>query len=141
MNLSDLIIDVPIPLPPGTIVMWYGDVDKIPTGWALCDGTNDTPDLRNRFVVGAGSSYAKGATGGANTVELSVANLPSHSHALGNQSGFKDASWFFPTSGTAHTLWSPEGWGSTTFNTGNTGSGTAHENRPPYYALYFIMKL
>ena len=64
----------------GIIVMWSGAVDNIPTGWALCDGTNGTPNLVNRFIVGAGSSYAVGATGGSNSVVLTTAQLPSHTH-------------------------------------------------------------
>ncbi len=49
----------------GMIVMWSGAVDTIPAGYALCDGDNDTPDLRNRFVVGAGSTYNPDNTGGS----------------------------------------------------------------------------
>ena len=53
-----------------------------PSGWAICNGSNGTPDLRNRFIVAAGSSYAVDNTGGANTVTLSTANLPSHTHSF-----------------------------------------------------------
>merc|ERR1711997_338506 len=52
-------------VPSGGIIMWSGSASAIPTGWSLCDGTNGTPDLRNRFVVGGGSSYGYGSTGGA----------------------------------------------------------------------------
>ena len=54
-------------VPTGAIMMWSGASTAIPTGWVLCDGTNNTPDLRNRFVIGAGSTYAVGATGGSST--------------------------------------------------------------------------
>lgn len=54
-------------VPTGAIMMWSGASSAIPTGWVLCDGTNSTPDLRNRFVIGAGSTYAVGATGGSST--------------------------------------------------------------------------
>jgi len=67
-------------LPRGVIVMWGGATNTIPAGWHLCDGSNQTPDLRNQFIVGAGTSYAVGATGGATSVGLSVSNLPAHSH-------------------------------------------------------------
>lgn len=67
-------------LPAGVIVMWSGSIASIPAGWALCNGAAGTPDLRDRFIVGAGSSYAVGATGGATSVTLSVNNLPSHTH-------------------------------------------------------------
>jgi|TARA_R110002126_G_scaffold188974_1_gene337303 hypothetical protein len=51
-------------VPAGGIIMWSGSIGSIPSGYYLCDGTNGTPDLRDRFVVGAGSSYAVGNTGG-----------------------------------------------------------------------------
>ena len=54
-------------LPPGTIVLWSGTIAAIPTGWALCNGASGTPDLRDRFLVGAGGAYAVNATGGATT--------------------------------------------------------------------------
>jgi microcystin-dependent protein len=61
-------------LPRGVILLWSGSLASIPLGWALCDGTLGTPDLRGRFVPGAGGAYAVGATGGADTVNLA------HSH-------------------------------------------------------------
>ena len=69
-------------IPAGLITMWSGSVASIPAGWVLCDGTSSTPDLRDRFVVGAGGTYIPGNTGGAATATLSVANLPSHQHGL-----------------------------------------------------------
>jgi len=62
-------------IPTGMITMWYGSIASIPSGWYLCDGTNSTPDLRNRFIVGAGSTYAVAATGGS-----ANATLVSHNH-------------------------------------------------------------
>lgn len=61
-------------IPSGVIVMWSGDVISIPSGWALCDGTNGTPDLRDRFIVGSGNTYKNGDTGGNATINLA------HSH-------------------------------------------------------------
>ena len=69
----------------GFIIMWYGDINNIPVGWKLCNGLAGTPDLRNRFVVGAGAGYGVGATGGLDTVTLTVANLPWHQHPVSNQ--------------------------------------------------------
>lgn len=69
-------------LPAGVITMWSGSIASIPAGWALCNGSNGTPDLRDRFVVGAGSAYAVGSTGGANSVTLTTNNLPSHTHSI-----------------------------------------------------------
>ena len=70
-------------VPSGVIVMWSGSIVTIPSGWLLCNGTSGTPDLRDRFVVGAGSSYVVGATGGS-----ADATLVSHSHSFsGSGSG------------------------------------------------------
>lgn len=69
-------------LPYGSIIMWYGSVATVPTGWQLCNGSNGTPDLRDRFVVGSGSSYTPGTIGGATSVALSTSNLPSHDHSF-----------------------------------------------------------
>jgi hypothetical protein len=70
------------PFPSGGIIMWSGSIASIPSGWLLCNGSSGTPDLRDRFVVGAGSTYAVNATGGAATVTLSTTNLPSHTHSI-----------------------------------------------------------
>lgn len=60
----------------GMIILWSGAVVSIPSGWVLCDGNNSTPDLRGRFVVGAGSSYAVDATGGAASIDLEHSHTP-----------------------------------------------------------------
>ena len=69
-------------LPVGFITMYYGNIANIPKSWALCDGTNGTPDLRDRFVIGAGRSYGLGGKGGSTTVTLTANNLPEHRHTL-----------------------------------------------------------
>jgi hypothetical protein len=66
--------------PSGGIIIWSGSSASIPSGWFLCDGANSTPDLRDRFIVGAGSTYAVGATGGQN----SITSVPAHTHGVGN---------------------------------------------------------
>ena len=103
----------------------------------LCNGQNSTPDLRDRFVVGAGSgsSYSVGNTGGANSVTLTTNQIPSHTHSYVGHT--------YPGSGPEQNQsGGPED--RTSFNvnktTGSTGSGQSHENRPPYYALCYIMK-
>lgn len=134
-------------IPKGLICMWSGA--NVPTGWLLCDGNNNTPDLRDRFIVGAGNEYSIGNTGGSNEVQLTTNNLPQHKHdiKIGTRS-LADAS----TSGTHSRLsvsgggtlqgddYNVTGGGGWTLETQETGSNTAHENRPPYYALAFIMK-
>jgi hypothetical protein len=88
-------------MPSGIIVMWNSSAASIPTGWQLCNGTNGTPDLRDRFVIGAGSSYAVAATGGSKD-----AVVVSHDHtgtATVNFSGTTDAGGVHTHSGTAIT--------------------------------------
>ena len=126
-------------IPSGVIVMWSGSANNVPSGWALCDGGNGRPDLRNRFIVGAGDSYGVGATGGAASVTLTKEQMPSHSHNLTMYGGdlvgaWKDSNNFFMT-------WTKYDRNSNTKVTDATGGGQAHENRPPYFALCFIIKL
>jgi hypothetical protein len=82
----------------GMILLWSGSVGSVPTGWVLCDGTNSTPDLRDRFIVGAGSTYAVNATGGSATstpagsisvagTALTTAQMPKHFHSLRGANG------------------------------------------------------
>ena len=69
-------------VPTGVIWMWNSTSGTIPTGFQLCDGSNGTPDLRDRFVVGAGLSYAVGATGGNVTNVITQTNMPAHTHSV-----------------------------------------------------------
>ena len=71
-------------MPAGGIIMWSGSESNIPSGWALCNGQNGTPDLRDRFIIGAGSTHRAGTTGGNASVQLSENNLPAHSHTFSN---------------------------------------------------------
>jgi hypothetical protein len=64
----------------GLICLWHGEVSTIPTGWQLCDGANDTPDLRDKFVVGGGGGYTPGSKGGSIHSKLTLENIPSHNH-------------------------------------------------------------
>lgn len=120
-------------IPAGVIVMWSGSIGNIPSGWALCDGSNGTPDLRDRFIVGAGRSYAVGATGGAAQVTLTVSQIPAHAHTYTDYNSYGGGVVFNGT-----VLEKSTGY---TANTSSVGGGQAHENRPPYYALAYIMKL
>jgi hypothetical protein len=136
-------------VPFGGITMWSGTVASIPPGYALCDGTSGTPDLRSRFVVAATSdastgvifnadsgavsgTYKPGNFGGKVAHQLTVDQIPSHTHRMcqadeGVQSGgatvmdgFRSGNCFAPES---------------------VGGDDFHENRPPYYALAFIMRI
>src|SRR5690349_16311849 len=70
----------------GQVEMWHGAVANIATvwgpGWQLADGTNGTADLRDKFIVGAGATYAPNGTGGSNSINLTVGQLPAHAHTL-----------------------------------------------------------
>ena len=144
------------PVPSGGIIIWSGAANAIPSGWVLCDGNNGTPDLRNRFIVGAGAggNYSPNDTGGAESVTLTTAQMPSHNHGV-NDSGHThnllyNHGAFGGTSGavtprSGNTPVTPGITGRiSTQTTGisiqNAGSGQSHENRPPYYALCYIMK-
>ena len=160
--------------PVGGIIMWSGAINAIPDGWALCNGQNGTPDLQERFVVGAGSAdntsvagtaqYAVNAKGGENSVTLSESTIPSHRHSgytstdgahshtgqenaradnddndgIGYYIGGRGGSFnnnggngYILSTGSAHKHY---------FSTNPTGGGQSHENRPPYYALAYIMR-
>ena len=69
-------------MPQGGIILWSGAANSVPAGWALCDGQNNTPDLRDKFIVGAGSAYQPGDAGGAVTVQLTTNELPAHTHSV-----------------------------------------------------------
>ena len=73
-------------IPAGLICMWSGSSSNIPNGWALCNGNNNTPDLRDRFVLGAGKNYSVGAIGGEKEVILTIAKIPSYNHDISNHS-------------------------------------------------------
>lgn len=88
-------------VPIGGILMWSGIIATIPQGYALCDGTEGTPDLRDRFIVGAGTTYTPATTGGAASVTLLEANIPAHSHAFGSLALSNDGSH-------THTVTDPE---------------------------------
>lgn len=77
-------------MPSGGIIMWSGAVTNIPSGWVLCDGSHGTPDLRDRFMIGAGGSYGVGSTGGAVSQSVSTSSVGNHSHGVmtGSAGGF-----------------------------------------------------
>ena len=158
-SLSTAITGIGAIVPSGVIVMWSGTT--IPSGWALCDGTNSTPDLRNRFIVGANDvsqaatttqagpgfnattgaindTYTPGDTGGKVAHKLTVAEMPSHNHPLSGGDyywrGDESASDDFSFSGSSYEL-------TTSSSVASQGGSKYHENRPPYYALAFIMKI
>ncbi|ACR15051.1 putative tail fiber protein [Burkholderia phage BcepIL02] len=81
INLRSLYQILDLLEPVGTVKYWDSD-DPPPPGYFVCNGQNGTPDWRDRFIVGAGASYARRATGGANTVTLGPEHMPVHSHGV-----------------------------------------------------------
>ena len=128
-------------IPSGGIIMWSGT--DIPSGWLLCDGTEGTPDLRDRFVLGWGSREI-GETGGEETHTLKVSELPSHSHNHGTLQVTVNA--VDGETGTGASGLSSGGYAGQGRSlaidgmTDYTGQDVAHNNMPPYYVLAFIMK-
>ena len=145
-------------VPSGFIGMWSGSIASVPSGWYLCNGSNGTPNLQDKFVVGAGSTYAVGATGGS-----ADATLVSHNHTFSGTTGGMNAN-----NPHSHNTYGAYGGGgnpggslnvnnpggqntavtSSDINHGHDFSGTTatsgtsatNANLPPYYALAFIMK-
>ena len=151
-------------VPTGFIGLWSGTVNAVPKGWALCNGQNGTPDLRDRFVVGASGIYGVGAKGGSETVTLTTSEMPSHNHAAYASSSAHSRGGGLGSSSTTSVVTSVSGGGVgvvnrtnaiTSVSSGTTGgasdstyvtiesSGNSkpHNNMPPYYALCYIMKL
>lgn len=151
-------------VPKGTILPWYGNLSQLPKGYAVCNGKNGTPDLRNKFLVGAGSTYNLGATGGAAEVKLTADQNVSHYHFVGRNQVGENGGYFLARGSagtgnytivpnTGYITWNGDGhgagWGAGKRNDANlitslaigTDATKPHENRPPYYALYYIMKL
>jgi len=143
-------------IPSGLIAIWSGSTGSIPSGWLICDGTNGTPDLRSSFIIGAGSTYSVGQTGGtADAIVVSHTHTatstvtdPGHYHLQPNSGGAGGT--ITASSGLANTgNISYSGYYGTavattgvTVATTNQSAGTSGtgQNLPPYYALAFIMK-
>ena len=143
----------------GMIMMWSGTIATIPTGWVLCNGSNSTPDLRNRFVIGAhsdtagvaystvtGSNTTSGGTKDASVVShthTATVSDPGHAHSLaagltGSDLVGGGSNQIFTRTQSASTT----GTASTGISVSNSteGSSGTNANLPPYYALAFIMK-
>jgi len=154
-NLYPILQNAPVvsnTIPSGLIAIWSGSLGSIPTGWLICDGTNSTPDLRNSFILGAGNTYAVGATGGSTDAIVvshthtatSTVTDPGHFHNILAESGGAGAG-----SGklelSSQTVSGPVTQSAVTGVTVATTNATAGvsgsgANMPPYYALAFIMK-
>lgn len=127
-------------IPAGGIIMWSGSIASIPSGWSLCDGSNGTPDLRDRFVVGAGSSYSTGNNGGSTSHSHGAGAYTAPSHNHGGSTG--GVSFGGSGSKTAHWL-DMEHTHPISAESANsiTGTSASSSSLPPYYAMAYIMKL
>jgi microcystin-dependent protein len=125
-------------VPVGGILAWTRA--DIPTGWAICDGNIvegvQTPDLRGLFVMGAGDGHDVNSTGGAASVKLTTDQIPSHSHGYVYPSGDGQGTWFLVQNHDGH-IWRYY----TDATTGEAGGDEPHENRPPFFAVYYIMRV
>lgn len=152
-------------VPVGAILMWSGSVSQIPKGWALCNGQNGTPDLRERFILGyKDDKQPIQSTGGANSFKLSKAQLPAEklsgttnsagSHTHGYQDIYFSEAWGntnVPNNvGSADSDHDNRGYQMSrttdsagahthTFQTENLGNGADIDNRPAFMVLAYIM--
>jgi hypothetical protein len=143
-NFDDAFSAINTAMPTGGIILWSGSIASIPSGWYLCNGSNSTPDLRNKFVIGAGDSYAVAATGGADSINLQHSHtVNSHTHTF---SGTTDVASNNYRRGSDDALL--VGDHTHTFSGTTDASAPGTDNQlsasqsilPPYYALAWIMK-
>ena len=134
-------------IPSGGIILWSGSTGSVPSGWYLCDGTNGTPDLRNSFIVGAGNTYAVGATGGtADAIVVSHTHTatvtdPGHHH-LGSVYNYYNGSTGGGgfVSGVNQSAVTTDSTTGITVANASAGTSGTNQNLPPYYALAYIQK-
>jgi len=144
-------VTVPEEIPTGIIEYFSGTLATIPSGWALCDGTLGTPDLRARFVRGVATAVTNpGALGGADNVSLSSSTIASHNHTIvsyththqftgatgAGSGGIRRTATGTETDTQRTTNNSPPNQ-----NLIGTGANGSHENRPPFFELAYIMKV
>lgn len=169
LTAQSILDAIDVKIPRGIITMWSGAVDAVPSGWHLCDGSNGTPNLTDRFIVSAGQSYGVGATGGSVTqtpsvwtnaagtgvqvagTALTIDQMPSHNHTLliyhggesagGRCTDYGGRSYIQGDSCLPAGGNQPHYHGVTDNGHAHTAGASAIDVRPPYYALAFIMKL
>lgn len=129
------------PVPAGAIIMWSGSATEVPQGYALCDGTQGTPDLRGSFIIGAGdttngAAYAPGAIGGSATSGFGG----SHTHTANNGTAALAQTTLAVAAGVAGNALLTDADDGHTHTINEVGDHT-HTVLPPYFALCFIMNL
>ena len=126
-------------VPKGSIVIWSGSETDIRDGWALCDGQEGRPDLRDKFVLGAGTAHPVGETGGSEEVALTRDQMPAHDHLYNTSKNRNTIKWTSSGSSQTQQVWNGDPY--TNSRTENVGGSAPHPNMPPYYALCYIIKL
>ena len=127
------------PFVTGMIMAWSGSVTSIPSGWVLCNGSNGTPDLRGRFVMGfnpSSTSTTLRSTGGEEKVTLTLNQIPKHSHRYSQGGHYRVCSGC-----NEHAVGDNPEERQVTKTANNTGNNQPHNNMPPYYVVAFIMKV
>lgn len=151
-------------IPIGGIILWSGSISNIPKNYSLCNGSNGTPNLTDKFVVGAGNTYDVGNSGGEATHTLTISEMPQHNHANNltiESAGSHSHSFnlYDPGTSASHVLAAnantikptlPDGTNRTSSSgththtisgdVENSGNSQPHNNMPPYYALCYIMR-
>ena len=118
------------------ILAWSGSVADIPIGWQLCDGTNGTPDLRGRFILGTSAAHPLGQRGGEEQHTLTINEMPTHTHTYQRymlyteQVPVDNINWDIMTSNYLES-----------YETSPNGGNQPHNNMPPFYALAYIMRV
>lgn len=151
-------------VPTGIIILWYGSVGSIPSGWHLCDGSDGTIDLRGKFVVGAGNTYNPATSGGSSTFTaagtitinahvLTTAEMGSHTHPYTDTTPVGGS---YPNTSAPNPYNACGNLTTASRTTGSAGSGDGHthsagegtamtgnavDSMPMYYALCFIQKV
>jgi hypothetical protein len=131
-------------IPVGGIILWSGATTAVPPGWALCDGTLGTPDLRDRFIIGAGSTYAVASTGGSNAVHShSVALTSTSDGALSSSTDVTGLSASYFADGLTGAMRSvdPGHYHNTNITVSGSGTSGTAASLPAYLALAYIMKV
>lgn len=128
-------------LPIGSVIMWAGTLETIPTGWHLCDGTEGTIDLRGMFALGAGGTYSLGDSGGSEEVTLTLAQMPRHAHAATYYIGNGGTNRFYTNSSASAVMRYANSSADISDRTTEDGNSQPHPNMPPYKALYYIQKI
>jgi len=117
--------------PIGTITLWHGALGSIPGGWLICDGTNGTPDLRDKFVIGAGLTYNLNDAAGA----------MSHVHNFTGNGHFHDPTGLVAVADGPGKFGYSSDVGSPTSSESAIGTTDVEDSPPPYYALFYIKRV